>query len=348
MSAPTRLQGRAEEESWIQTHDHQEPEGSSFGQCRKKESGRHAWAYVHIEGAPPKLSDCDRPVQLKCAWCSTVVAVRCNRSSSAKCAPCGRRYRGRVRRIFASGWTDRPADRVFFVTMTAPGVDQHLNRWGAICECTPEGGVNLAEWHSTMGQRWSWFLTDLRRKFGDVEYAKAAEVQKRGALHFHVLIRCDGDLVAQKETLRRLAIRWGFGHSFDVQPANHSHAYYCAKYASKTCDDRGQVAWLDRSTGEIVDGAPRLRVWTSSRAWGSTMKAVRAEQRAWASAGAAGGRAAEPPGPDGPAQAAPAASLDLNTESYAASVAESGGLVFVVENLARDSVGDGSEHGSCA
>ncbi len=65
---------------------------------------------------------------------------------------------------------------------------------GDICPCTPIDGINLAEWHSDVGQRWSWLVTALRRAVGDVQYCKATEVQDRGAVHFHALIRTDGHL----------------------------------------------------------------------------------------------------------------------------------------------------------
>jgi hypothetical protein len=190
-----------------------------------------------------------------------------------------------VRRVFASGYVDRPTDRVFMVTLTAPGERQHRDRsTGRLCPCTPPGGVNLATWNATAGRRWSDFVTYLRRQLGEVQYAKAAECQRRGAVHFHALIRCDKDLTRRVRALRRLAVHLGFGHELDVQSVEGMRAAgYCAKYASKATDDRQACPWADRRTGE-VGTAMRLRTWTASRSWGTTMATIRAEQRAWANA----------------------------------------------------------------
>src|SRR5690606_8922148 len=111
------------------------------------------------------------------------------------------------------------------------------------------------------------------------------EVQQRGAVHFHALVRTERQL--SERVVRELAITYGFGHAVDVQllsgPKGAQRlAWYCAKYASKAADDRHDVDTLDLRTGEIVRGMPRLRVWTASRGWGLTMLALKASQARWA------------------------------------------------------------------
>lgn len=78
----------------------------------------------------------------------------------------------------------------------------------------------------------------VRESGRDVQFCKSAEAQKRGAMHFHALVRCQADLTASVVPIRQLAIKHGFGHSVDLQAAKPSDAWYCAKYASKAAEDR--------------------------------------------------------------------------------------------------------------
>lgn len=133
--------------------------------------------------------DCERPELVVCIACSGSFVKRCSRSSRVACLPCSETYRRRVRRVFLSGYSDNPLRRVYMLTLTAPGSGRHRRPDGTWCRCTPEGGVNPAEWNGTAGMRFNRFMQDLRRRLGDVQYAKAAEVQRRHLLHFHVLIR---------------------------------------------------------------------------------------------------------------------------------------------------------------
>lgn len=243
----------------------------------------HAYRFA---GRAEPIDRCDRPTRLICLLCGLVLVTRCSASSRAKCAPCGATYRGRVRRVFASGWTDRPTDRLYFLTLSAPSEHgPHAMPSGDVCPCTPEGGIHLAEWNATAGRRWNDFITDLRRDLGPAEYCKSAETQDRGALHFHALIRTDQ--VLNLRWVRQLAMHHGFGHEvtcdlLDGEQHSKRASGYCAKYASKSADDRELVPWLDRRTGELIVGAPRLRVWTASRRWGATMAQIKATQAAWA------------------------------------------------------------------
>ena len=237
-------------------------------------------------GRGKPVGNCDRPTLLVCIECRGALSTRCSAAARSICGPCSVTYRQRVGRVFYSGWTDNPLERMYFVTLTAPSeIGGHTMPSGDICPCTPVEGINLAEWHSTVGQRWSWFITALRRVLGEVQYCKATEVQVRGAVHFHALVRTEGNLT--ERLVRELAIGYGFGHSVDVKlltgpKGAQRTAWYCAKYASKAADDRHEVDTLDRRTGEILRGMPRLRVWTASRGWGLTMLALRASQARWA------------------------------------------------------------------
>jgi hypothetical protein len=136
----------------------------------------------------------------------------------------------------------------------------------------------------------------------DLEYFKAAEVQRRGALHYHVLLRREhgGVLAVSTGALRRLALRHGFGHSVDVQHVQPGHAAYVAKYVGKAADARPDVpwcgkrwtggAWVRKDTGEICSRprrevasyAPTYRTWTASRRWGDSMASIKACQAHYA------------------------------------------------------------------
>jgi hypothetical protein len=183
--------------------------------------------------------------------------------------------------------------------------------------------VHLGVWNADCSKRLNRLIEDLRRMTGvPVQYFRAAEVQDRGALHFHLILRMPKSrgLVMTTKALRELALKHGFGHEAKLDPVDNGRAAsYVAKYVSKACAERASMPWVDRRTGEVCPGNGRYRVWTSSRKWGLTMAGLRAEQAAWwatkqaLAAGDPAGAGCRPAGP-GPAAAGP---LDLNSQSYA-------------------------------
>lgn len=290
---------------------------------------------------------CERPKLLVDLLSDETMVVSCGSSSRSVCGPCAVKYRRRVGRIFMSGHTDTPTERLYGLTLTAPGAEQHCRRHRKctgdilaecdMCPCTVAGGVSLPAWNAVSGRRFNHFMTRLRQEYGDVQYSRGAEVQDRGALHFHLMIRCTALLAVAD--VRRIAIECGFGHSVDLDclkpiagtgdveacgrkgkrqeryanvPAETRvfwAAFYCSKYVSKSADDRGTLPWLT-GQGEIVTGNGRYRTWTASRSWGLSMKALKLSQRAFA-------KNAEAGDPSGVAAAlAPKAPLDSYSESY--------------------------------
>lgn len=192
-----------------------------------------------------------------------------------------------------------------FITVTAPGEREHYLRSGAPCPCTPRGGVGLAGWNGQAAKAWNHLVTYLRREFDDdtVQVFRAAEVQSRGALHYHAILVREhgGPLVLSKRRLRQLALRWGFGHEVDVQPLESRHVDYAAKYVSKASTERARVPWrgvkrtggtvvVDPVTGElsrtprleVPSEVPLFRTWTASRRWGLSMAYARAAAAHWA------------------------------------------------------------------
>jgi DNA-binding CsgD family transcriptional regulator len=216
--------------------------------------------------------------------------------------------------------TVRDHPRVF-ATLTAPSFGPVHNRpdHGA-CRCgarhapdAPELGTALDPdtydyagavlFNNHAGQLWQRFTTRLRRELAvragltrrelaehlRVSYGKVAEFQKRGALHFHAVVRLDGpegpgtpppawatvDLLT--DALRAAAVhsytsvsvpaagdehartfRWG--RQLDVRPVKafgdgsditeQAVASYVAKYATKAAENTGT---LDRRIGELAE-----------------------------------------------------------------------------------------------
>lgn len=282
----------------------------------------HRWAASGTWDGPTD-SGCSAPVRLTCRDCGESVGARCQTSRASKCRECARSYRGRVAKVGHSGMVT--GVRGLFITLTAPGADVHYLPNGDPCPCTPPGGVDLATWNATAVARWNRLLRDLgraigahtweyverevldkysgtydtrryRREVSHLSYFRGTEPQKRGALHFHVMLRrTDGQpLQLRAATLRRLAIKHGFGHSVDVQRLEPGHAAYVAKYVAKSADDRSGVRWPSvvtrrrRSTRWPTEGQmetvavfqkrPGFRTWVASRTWGRSMADVRAAQ----------------------------------------------------------------------
>ena len=207
--------------------------------------------------------------------------------------------------------------------MRHKGCDARAGDECVACPCTPEGGVHIGQWNGVCSARLNRYIGDLRRLTGvQVQYFRAVEVQARGALHFHLILRMERSrgIAVTTKALRELAFKHGFGHEVKLDPVDSSRAAsYVAKYVSKACSERASMPWVDRKTGEVCAGNGRYRVWTASRRWGLTMAQVRAAQAAWwagqlaSTGGAPGGAGARPAWP-GPASAGP---LDPSSQSYA-------------------------------
>jgi len=259
------------------------------GRCRMRVVGylhgrgrRRADSDRRLLASVPGL-DCENPLLVECQDCGRLDKWACTNHRQSKCRPCSARYRRRLVRIAESG-TARTVGYLYLLTCTAPGDRAHTDtRTGRPCECTPTGGINLAEWNASHSRRWNHLRTVLRRDVPSLEFLRGVEVQKRGALHDHALVWSPVPL--SQESLRRMAIRAGFGHSLDlapVVPGSRKAAYYVSKYITKACDSRDEVPWVgeyvDRRTGEIKRGliTARYRTWSSSRSWGLTMRDVRA------------------------------------------------------------------------
>ncbi|SEQ71910.1 hypothetical protein SAMN04487983_1007176 [Streptomyces sp. yr375] len=237
--------------------------------------------------------------------------VRCNNRRATRCAACAEVYRRDTFQLITAGLRGGKGtpDQVathprVFATFTAPGFGPVHNRRtdGRACRCglrhdqedavlgTPldpdtydyEAAVL---WNAHAGALWRRFSIYLRREvakragltqrtFRDharVSFAKVAEYQKRGAVHFHAVIRLDGpeggdtpppawataelltDAIRAAVTASRVegpvidgrAHSFTFGRQLDVRPIRSADfddgqelteravAAYIAKYATK-------------------------------------------------------------------------------------------------------------------
>jgi hypothetical protein len=142
---------------------------------------------------------------------------------------------------------------------------------------------------------------------------KSWELQKRGALHVHAMLRFSGpcsfaDVSAALEAYR--SAHW-FGESMtvDAVPVHDElqiarRAGYVAKYCTKGYDDLQEVPML---VAGFVQRS-RLAPFSKSNNWGSTLAECRQNRRAWVVA-ARGAPAPTLTLPGG------AAALDLYTDS---------------------------------
>ncbi|MEH0658116.1 replication initiation protein [Streptomyces stelliscabiei] len=244
--------------------------------------------------------------------------IRCNNRRATRCATCAEVYRKDTFHLVTAGLSGGkgigPAvaehPRVF-ATFTAPSFGPVHNRpGGGRCRCgrlhpddDPALGTPLDPdrydyraavlWNAHAGALWARFTTYLRQQLAaragltrselrdnlKVSYAKVAEYQQRGAVHFHAVIRLDGpdgaedtppswattELLADTiRTSARLAEAPGpvldarpytfrFGKQLDVRPirsadfagtselSSRAVASYIAKYATKGAETAGTL-----------------------------------------------------------------------------------------------------------
>lgn len=275
--------------------------------------------YVRV-GTVPRV-DCERPLRVVCRnpACDYSGQWPCGVSSEAKCAPCSRRVARQYARVIETGLSDAPG-HAYFLTLTAPGEGPH-RRWvqgkqrGSRTECACwDNGLTLGVWNRSESACWNRLRTALVRDAGPLAYAGAVEVQKRGALHRHVVVVSPVALFPDQ--VQALALAAGYGCVLDLQEIGSAAGMgrYLSKYVTKG-GDRERVPWEDvrvnLHTGEVVvSTVPTYRLRSQSLSWGVTMRDVRAIAAAQAQARArylrelqdfleeATSRSAGPPVPD--------------------------------------------------
>jgi hypothetical protein len=130
--------------------------------------------------------------------------MACGSAKASRCVPCARRYRRRVRALVQTRLEQVRPRTALLLTLTAPSdrgrhcqVHRKCDATGTTCEvcpCTPEGGVDLADWNASLTRRTNRLLSAIKRGEASpkvrgqraavaLEYFQAREVQRRGALH---------------------------------------------------------------------------------------------------------------------------------------------------------------------
>ncbi|WP_420037921.1 replication initiator protein RepSA [Streptomyces sp. cg28] len=262
--------------------------------------------------------------------------VACGNRRASQCPSCAWTYAGDTYHLIRSGITGgksvpatvRDHPRVF-ATLTAPSFGPVHNRPAkGCCRCgsshadtDPALGTALDPgsydyagavlWNNHAGDLWRRFTIYLRREIAAragltqaalkeacrVSFGKVAEFQKRGAIHFHAVVRFDGpdgpdsappgwaSIALLDDAIRAAAARVSvplapagafpardlkWGTQIDVQPIGalgHEElteaavASYVAKYATKAAETTGTV---DRRIGELaeLDRLPQLPTHT--------------------------------------------------------------------------------------
>ncbi|MEU1512960.1 replication initiator [Streptomyces sp. NPDC005811] len=266
--------------------------------------------------------------------------VRCNNRRATRCAACAEVYRRDTYQLITAGLRGGKGtpDQVathprVFATFTAPGFGPVHNRRtdGRPCRCGVHHDQEDAAlgtpldpdtydyeaavlWNAHAGALWRRFSIYLRREvakragltqrtFRDharVSFAKVAEYQKRGAVHFHAVIRLDGpeggdtppppwataglltDAIRAAVTASRVeglvidgrAHAFTFGRQLDVRPIRSADfdggqelteravAAYIAKYATKGAETT--TGTLDRPIRFLAELA-RARITDHAR-----------------------------------------------------------------------------------
>ena len=144
-------------------------------------------------------------------------------------------------------------------------------------DCYDYVGQIAWQWHAP--ELWRRFTIALRRQLAQslglsevntrklvrVQFAKVAEFQKRGVVHFHALIRLDGDPSTESEypapridltgqALADLAILSASAVSLHVDPIFTGDVFRTLKFGAQ-CDARVVVRGGDDSEGELSDRA---------------------------------------------------------------------------------------------
>lgn len=165
-----------------------------------------------------------------------------------RCSACGPRWVKKTRAALLSGLREKNIEgHAAFLTVTAPGEDAGLPRY------IPGLPVDEAieAWNEGAADRWNHLRTRLRQHWPRMEFFRVGELQKRGAIHYHILARNVAGLTREK--LSAIAVECGFGPVADVRPLRHAGgaAAYLSKYFLKDVDE-----W-----------PPGRRVWSCSNKW---------------------------------------------------------------------------------
>jgi len=179
----------------------------------------------------------------------TLYRGRCKQWS---CPECSQYLRSKWRAHLAQRIQELDCERWSFFTITAPSYN--------LMPYAEQMRLSSALFKAKMDT----VMKSLKRKFGKFEYVRVLEIQRRGAIHAHILasfhwqdvrVKEYGENVGQQysKTLENIVVPLGFGfmcHAENLLYAPTKVAGYVTKYISKA--SREQEAWLPKGTRYIV------------------------------------------------------------------------------------------------
>ena len=174
------------------------------------------------------LPNCPERIRLYHKETGKRLLLPCRRRVCEYCGPV--HWRPRALAIYHSGVDSSDPEQFLAVLLTAPG------------------DVNVRDWNAGASKRWHNFMTILRRTYGDIQFFRVAELQKRGAIHFHVLFRGVKFIPARR--LRQIAVSVGFGSWVGIRKCSayrhgaNGGARYFGKYLLKSFPTRLGVSKL--------------------------------------------------------------------------------------------------------
>ena len=153
--------------------------------------------------------------------------VRCYSQDYTYCPSCAALDASRVRAIIESGFKLDEHYTYLFVTLTAPGFSKSKNEY-----------KKLVQWNHNAPRLWATSIKYLSRVLDDVEYVRVAEYQKRGAIHFHAIVRVGEnqgiDIVEAVRHMRTYQVdgfKWG--RHCDVQQVSTDELSNTEDYSTK-------------------------------------------------------------------------------------------------------------------
>jgi hypothetical protein len=204
---------------------------------------------------------CPTPVRLYHSGTARRLLLPCG---SRRCTWCGPNiWKRRVLAGLHAGLRSAPPDEYLAVLLTA------------------RGDVDAEDWNSRSQAAWHRFFTYLREEYpgARLDFWKVAELQERGHVHFHFVLR--GLRFLPVARLRRLAKRAGFGPWVGVRrPKDYpggvrSLGWYFTKY-------------LLKDYGRVVAGLTKLVTFSNGWRSGWKRRVSQAAKGTWLFAGPVG------------------------------------------------------------
>jgi len=187
--------------------------------------------------------DCPDPVRVYDTHEAKAWDMPCRRRRCGVCGP--KRWRPRKLATLHAGLHGDPAEYLVLL-LTAPG----------------DAG-DPEEWNAGASRRWNHWITALHQEFpeADLQYWRVAELQQRGHVHYHVVLR--GLRYLPVEVMRSIALRAGFGLWVGIRRPDQYRAGlrglggYLGKYLLK------DAARVLPARARLVTMSQRwLQVWT--------------------------------------------------------------------------------------